>query len=282
MTTNATMLTPERLDAIFDGGVFGMAVSIDGFAPETFARIRKKGDISTVFEALDEIVRRKKAAGRQALDTPRLQINYTLMKSNLHELIPLIEHSRRWGLESFVVTHVYSPPGRDMTYESLVDSPEESDSVLIEAEDRCRQYGIPGRFPPLFRPRPTAEASSEARWWERLARRFSELAPPEESSQQPGLDLSCAAPWRMLKIRWDGEVYPCDLWNATKPLGNLQTQSFQEIWMSEKYTELRSGLYQGVPTFDQCIHCDRISQDNLEGRKLTSPLAHTSVGNVSS
>ena len=50
MTTNGTMFTKERLDAIFDAGIWALNVSIDGFAPATFARLRKNGEINTVFE----------------------------------------------------------------------------------------------------------------------------------------------------------------------------------------------------------------------------------------
>jgi radical SAM protein with 4Fe4S-binding SPASM domain len=274
MTTNATMLTRERLDAIFDSGVFGLAISIDGFKPDTFSRLRKNGEISKVFEAMDEIVRRKAAAGRQSQDTPRLQINYTLMKSNVHELIPLIDYSRRWGLENFTVTHVYSPIGKDMSHEFMSQSPEESDQVLIEAEKKCRKYGISPRFPMLFRPRTPV--------WEKLAARFrpAQVSTGDSSSSEP--ELACAAPWRMLKIRWDGTVHPCDLWTAHDPMGSLQTHSFEEIWKSEKYTALRSGLFEGNPTFAHCLKCDRISQDNLERRKLKSPVAHTSLSKINS
>jgi MoaA/NifB/PqqE/SkfB family radical SAM enzyme len=280
MTTNATLLTKERLDAIFDAGIFGLSISIDGFAAETFSKLRKNGEISKVFEALDEIVRRKTAAGLQGPDLPRLQINYTLMKSNLHELIPLIEYSRRWGLENFTVTHVYSTTSKDMTYESMASMPEESDRVLIEAEKKCREYGIVARFPPLFRPPAPVAATaavSKSGFWQQLADHFrapvaAAVPPPPATS-----DLSCGAPWSMLKIRWDGSVHPCDLWNAMTPLGTLQTQSFHEIWMSPKYVELRAGLFSGSPTLAHCLKCSRISQDNLEKRKIQSPLAHTSI-----
>src|SRR5215471_68144 len=154
MTTNATLLTPDRLDAIFDAGIFGLSISIDGFTRETFAKVRKKGEIEKVYEAMDEIVRRKTALGRSGMDLPRLSINYTLMKSTLSEMIPLIEYSRRWNLELFAATHVYSVGARDMTYESLADWPEESDRVLLEAQRICREHGIDFRSPMLFRPTP--------------------------------------------------------------------------------------------------------------------------------
>ncbi len=272
MTTNATLLKPERLDAIFDAGIFGLAISIDGFTRKTFAKVRKKGEIEKVFEALDEIVRRKTALGRTAMDLPRIQINYTLMKSTLSELIPLIEYSRRWGVELFVVTHVYSVETRDMRYESLSDWPEQSDRVLLEAEQVCRQYGIPFRFPMPFRP-----VTSKPSFWQWFHRNRRPTAVSPSIPPPEGPELACAAPWNMLKIRWDGSVHPCDLWTATAPLGTLQRQSFQEIWMSPEYTELRSGLFKNIPTFEQCRKCDQISQDNLEKRKIQTPLVHTSV-----
>ena len=277
MTTNATLLTPERLEAIFDAGVFRLTISIDGFMPETFSRLRKNGEISKVFDAIDEVVRRKAALGRQAMDLPRIQINYTLMKSNLQELIPLIDYSRRWALENFTVTHVYSSVGKDMSYESLRGSPGESDRVLAEAEKKCQEYGIIPRLPALFR-RPPIAAAPKPHFWKRFLERF---AAPKVSKAAPTTaepTLACAAPWRMLKIRWDGSVHPCDLWNYIQPMGNVQTQSFEGIWRSEKYQELRAGLFAGVPSFAHCLKCDRISPDNLEKRKLQSALAHTSIG----
>lgn len=211
MTTNGTMFTKERLDAIFDAGIFGMNVSIDGFAAETFARLRKNGQISTVFEGLDEIVRRKTALGRGAMDLPRISINYTLMKSTLHELIPLIEYARRWGLEDFTVTHVYSPYSKDMRHEFLSDWPKETDSVLIKAQEKCREYGFTPRFPALFHP-------AKPPVWQRLAAKLrpAPMLPVAVAPSQPG--PACSAPWNMLKIRWDGSVHPCDLWNFHHPL----------------------------------------------------------------
>jgi radical SAM protein with 4Fe4S-binding SPASM domain len=275
MTTNATLLTGGRLDAIFDAGIFGLSISIDGFTPETFAKVRKKGEIEKVFEAMDEIVRRKAALGRGAMDLPRLFINYTLMKSTLSELIPLIEYSRRWPLEGLVVTHVYSSGTRDMSYESLADWPEQSNRVLLEAEQLCRQYGIPFQFPLLF---PPITAKPSFWQWFRRNRQQAAVSPPIPVPVEP--ELACAAPWNMIKIRWDGSVHPCDLWNSTQPFGTLQRQSFHEIWMSQKYTDLRSSLFRNMPTFEQCRKCDRVSQDNLEKRKIQTPLAHTSVHQV--
>ncbi len=275
MTTNGTLMTAEKLDAIFRAGIFGIAISLDGFAEETFSRLRKHGDISKVFAAMDEITRRKAALGLGALDAPRLQINYTLMKSTLHELLPMIDYARRWELENFTVTHVYSTDTRNMSHESLSEMPDEADEVLVAADLKCREYGMTPRFPPFFRPRPQniGHAANSNGLWERIGNRLRAVSQRPD----PFAELACAAPWNMMKIRWDGGVHPCDLWDFRFPIGNLETQSFEEIWNSVMYIEVRHGLATCNPSYDPCIKCDRISQDNLEKRKLKSPIAHTSV-----
>lgn len=275
ITTNGTLFSAERLDAIFDAGIFGMAISIDGFAPETFSRLRKHGDIYKVFDGMNEIMRRKAALGRGGMDTPRLQINFTLMKSTMYELLPLIDYARRWELEDFTVTQVYSTDTRDMRYEFPADQTEK-DEILIEAERKCREYGMNPRFPMLFHPRAVVASPVPPRpsLWERITDRFR---PTPRQQIDPLADLACAAPWSMLKIRWDGGVHPCDLWDFRFPIGNLETQSFEEIWNSVMYIELRNSLEKCNPSYAPCINCDRISQDNLEKRKLKSPIAHTPV-----
>ena len=79
----------------------------------------------------------------------------------------------------------------------------------------------------------------------------------------------------MLKIRWNGDVLPCDVWHD-EPLGNLREQSFEEIWHSPRYKSLRDGLASDLPNHTSCLNCDMITTDNLEGRKVSSPFAFTS------
>lgn len=56
----------------------------------------------------------------------------------------------------------------------------------------------------------------------------------------------CAYPWQQMIIDLTGEVVPCCYWsgyaNSGKPLGNTNTQSIDEIWNGEAYTDLRMRL----------------------------------------
>lgn len=51
-------------------------------------------------------------------------------------------------------------------------------------------------------------------------------------------DIKCGYPWGGFHITWDGDVFPCCLWEH-EGLGNIFYQTIEEIWNGEKYQEFR-------------------------------------------
>ncbi len=71
-----------------------------------------------------------------------------------------------------------------------------------------------------------------------------------------GLRNQCWKLWHANVITWDGLVVPCCFdKDATHRLGNLQTQSFREIWKSEAYRDFRNQLTNGRKNIDICSNC---------------------------
>ncbi|MFM6924810.1 MAG: radical SAM/SPASM domain-containing protein [Ferruginibacter sp.] len=57
-------------------------------------------------------------------------------------------------------------------------------------------------------------------------------------------------------ITWDGLVVPCCFdKDATHQLGNLQTQSFKEIWHNDNYKQFRNELMKSRKNIDICANC---------------------------
>ena len=57
-------------------------------------------------------------------------------------------------------------------------------------------------------------------------------------------------------ITWDGMVVPCCFdKDAIHRLGNLQTQSFKEIWHNDNYKQFRSELMKSRKNIDICANC---------------------------
>ena len=71
-----------------------------------------------------------------------------------------------------------------------------------------------------------------------------------------GLHNRCWKLWHANVITWDGLVVPCCFdKDATHRLGNLQTESFKEIWNSKPYYDFRNQLITGRKNIDICANC---------------------------
>jgi len=70
------------------------------------------------------------------------------------------------------------------------------------------------------------------------------------------LSSHCWKMWNSCVITWDGKVVPCCFdKDAHFVLGDLNKNSFKEIWRSEKYQEFRSTLLRSRSEIEMCRNC---------------------------
>jgi radical SAM protein with 4Fe4S-binding SPASM domain len=66
----------------------------------------------------------------------------------------------------------------------------------------------------------------------------------------------CWKMWHSCVITWDGKVVPCCFdKDAHFTLGNLNQNSFEEIWRGEKYGEFRNSLLRSREEIEICKNC---------------------------
>jgi len=68
----------------------------------------------------------------------------------------------------------------------------------------------------------------------------------------------CMAPW-MTSHTWpDGRVFPCCTWDTSEVIGNINDNTLEEIWNSEKYKKLRLDMLSETPikSCDRCYKMD--------------------------
>lgn len=71
-----------------------------------------------------------------------------------------------------------------------------------------------------------------------------------------GLKNHCWKLWHANVITWDGLVVPCCFdKDAMHRLGNLQTQSFKEVWHNDNYKQFRTELMKSRKNIDICANC---------------------------
>lgn len=70
------------------------------------------------------------------------------------------------------------------------------------------------------------------------------------------LEDHCWRMWSGAVITWDGKVVPCCFdKDATYEMGNLQENTFEEIWQGEHYQRFRKQLFNGRANIDMCRNC---------------------------
>ncbi len=66
----------------------------------------------------------------------------------------------------------------------------------------------------------------------------------------------CWKMWQSCVITWDGKVVPCCFdKDAHYVMGDLQQQSFKEIWQSEKYNSFRASILRSRDEIEMCKNC---------------------------
>lgn len=74
----------------------------------------------------------------------------------------------------------------------------------------------------------------------------------------------CWRMWQGCVITWDGKIVPCCFDKDAKyKLGNLEKQTFSEVWFSNEYNRFRTSILKGRNRIDICNNC-------TEGTKVWS------------
>ena len=88
--------------------------------------------------------------------------------------------------------------------------------------------------------------------------RYSRYAPQSDGTYRikSGLDNHCWKMWHSCVITWDGLVVPCCFdKDAHHRLGDLQQQSFTELWKSSVYNDFRQTLIRSRSEIEMCKNC---------------------------
>lgn len=182
--TNGLLIDDAVTEALIDCGVDEIDVSIDGATRTTYESIRIGGRFDRLCANLTRLRDRKRA---RASETPLVQFNLTLMRSNVGELDAFVDLALELGAGRIAARHLMPYQGLDMEAESLARTPDLADACFHDFLDRAARASIPvATFPDFFGKVPPSGATSP-----RPARPAGEAvprgpfghidAPPEES-----------------------------------------------------------------------------------------------------
>lgn len=241
-TTNATLLDRRWADRIVELGVSAVAFSIDSAREQTYRRIHGGGDCELVWNNVKGLAKIREEAKSKA---PFLSAHFLLMRSNVEELTEFVERASDAGVDEVVVKHVaiFSHPAQveEAMFSGFFKNQNVDENLreqMIEkAKKKAQERGITFRKVGRDIARPVAGCFGGA-----ITRPF---------------------------IAWDGRVSPCCVLSHRVPrineegivvegaeffVGDIKTESLEEIWHKPEYVEHRQKLSQGSPP-TVCVNC---------------------------
>jgi hypothetical protein len=93
LNTNGMLLTRDVADALLGAGLSQFVIGLDGFRPETYARIRVGGDRDVVYGNVEYLL----AQRRQRTDGPEIMVQFIAMAENQGELDDFRAHWHAHG-----------------------------------------------------------------------------------------------------------------------------------------------------------------------------------------
>ncbi len=248
LTSNANLLTADRLKRLVDGGLDFLSLSTAGIDEKNDV-IRKGTRLKKVLKAIEEVNRIKSAAGSSS---PKVHLAHMLLRSGLGDLEGMPDFFNAAGIDQVVISGL-----------TLVFAPEmEKEMYLADSETGFRNLKEK-----LFAMKNRIDEPEKIHF---------HLYNPYQSPGQCSENIH-----RATYMNVDGYIKPCvctDFHGFHKearmyfqgkahPLpdlefGNIREKSLREIWHEEEYSSFRKKFF--TPEINQpCGHCAKRFIDEL-------------------
>ena len=251
LTTNGTIIGPERANALADlaarGFIKHISVSIDG-PGEMHDKAR---GVKGTFERTAAGLRNLQNAARERHAPLRVSINTTVAHETLDALHDMVEVAQELGVDAIGLNHL------------MFSTPE-------EVAETVRLTGAPGpeAISTFVTPDPGVDGARVQAQVERLIERCRargirfDMRPKVKPSivhnyYTPGAPLEgrCLYPFLYARVSFSGKAYFCPFIRVE--VGDLTTQTLEEVWTGERYVALRKKLVE-EQLFPVCRRCCKV------------------------
>lgn len=224
LCTNGKRVPDAVLDRLGDPRM-GLQFSVDGGTREVFEAIRRGITFDQLCGNLALANERRGSSPH-----PALSFSSTISKRNVHDIANIFALAARYRVEQVLF------------YEEDPEVPEEAPYLLDESDRSVFEAQLP------------FINSTGIRYWNGLTFRGPAAQQAEAATAAgPGVPLHCVAPWKVFYARADGGVRTCCTLRSS--MGDLGTQSFEEVWNGEAYTTLRRAFVEQKGHPAACLTC---------------------------
>jgi MoaA/NifB/PqqE/SkfB family radical SAM enzyme len=251
LTTNGTIISPERADALADLAAAGflkhISVSIDGPGELHDAARGVKGTFERTAAGLRRLQQAASAKGAPL----RVSINTTVAHESLDALDRMVDVAGELGVDAIGLNHLmFSTPEEVAETVQLLGTGDPSVIATFVTAD-------PGLD--IARVREKVAALQTKCRANNVLFDFRPKVHPQliENYYTPGAKLEgrCLYPFLQARISFSGKVYFCPFIRIE--MGDLSKEPLEQIWNGEKYVDMRRRLVEnGI--FPVCRRCCKV------------------------
>jgi len=269
-TTNATNVDDKLLSILqISDNIYTIYLSIDSIVEKTYESIRVNGKFEQVSSNI------KKIATITSKKKTNLIINMVLMKSNINELIDMIDYCEENGIDklNLIFMVIRDISDMDLVNESLFPIRKDAYKALDVAAEyimhnnlkvvlSCPYFNsqeLRSQYPNNIIDNTLISDNKEAKY-------IKNIKNIPQVSMQEDMKIACSSPWTFSKILWNGAVEVCYKFN----IGNLNDNTLINIFNSIKSNEVRNKIIQDSSICETCdyykfcLSSNKIDLDNIE------------------
>jgi len=216
-STNGHMFArPERAEQLVRSGLDTIIFAVDGVTQASYERYRQGGDLETALEGIRQVVAVRKRLGSP---TPIVNFRFIVMDQNEQEIPMVRDLAPRLGVDV-------------LTFKTL------NHSLQDPYKDKAAgvaSWGV------AFSPQ---------------QEQFRRFRSDVEGKRIRRRHNPCKQLWNNPSIHWSGNVCPCSFDPQDKHvLGDLNRQSFREVWRGEPYRRIRREFRRNWSRMMLCGEC---------------------------
>lgn len=218
LTTNGALLNKEIASELINSGLNVINVSLHAGTSETYKKIHPAFNEKTFYHIKDMLnyihtTKRDKF--------PEIKLNFVLSTLNFHEILKMIEYAKECCASYISFIPVWTCDDLN----SLVLGQNEIQkfySFEKEVNKLSKSYGIPTNYNSFL---------------SMLSLFFASNIQGNKRTQDFYSKHPCTIGYNFCMILADGRVLPCCA--SCLVMGNIENQSFEQIWYGEKYNKFR-------------------------------------------
>lgn len=241
VTTNGATLTRRKVDELIDNKLDIINISLNAATPATYAIMHGEkfgGQFEQVLDSIAYITERKKALGT---DKPHLALRFVITTLNSEELGDFVDKAIELGAnELFFQNYVPPPFAEDIALNE--DEKKKVAEVLYRLKEKTGRHNIKTNLEFM-----AAKYADEKLASNNLSS-GGEFSIDDFHSRH-----SCYVGWTYVMILADGAVMPCCYCGT--PLGNINENSFKEIWFGDTYDTFRQNAIDLPKSKTTIINC---------------------------